>query len=70
MSWTTRDKCCATCANWGGPRKVNYAGAAETDQPSTRGKCAHGRGDATPGPTAMHSASDCPKYQKWSAVRF
>lgn len=70
MSWTTRDKCCATCANWGGPRKVNYAGAAETDQPSTRGKCYMGKGNVIPGPCAMSSASTCSCYQKWGAVKF
>ena len=66
-TFTPHTKCCATCANWGGPRIVKL-GNAETDAPSTRGKCYLGiPADATPGPTAMHTG--CPKYTKWSALR-
>lgn len=66
-TFTSSTKCCATCANWGGPRVVKL-GNAETDSPSTRGKCFAGvPGDATPGPTAMRTG--CPKYTKWSALR-
>ena len=62
-------KCCATCANWGGPRKVHYSGSAEVNQPSDRGKCAYGIGNVIPGPCAFSSGMGCPKYQRWSALR-
>ena len=67
-SWTNTTKCCATCANWGGPRKLVLNSYVETESPGTRGKCYAGvPGDAIPGPTAMKAY--CPKYQKWAALK-
>ena len=71
MSWSAskNEKCCLTCDNWGGCRSVNYAKRAETDSPSTRGKCYAGMPtDATPGPTACKSGNQCRAYQSWSAL--
>lgn len=68
-TWTGGTKCCATCANWAGARKLVNNTYSETDSPSSRGKCYAGvTGDATPGPTAMAGTS-CAKYQKWSALK-
>lgn len=70
-TWTNSTKCCATCANWAGPRQVSGHGAyCETESPGVRGKCYAGiSGDATAGPTAMAGGTSCPKYQKWAALR-
>ena len=69
--WTaTRGtKCCATCANWGGQRKVRGGSTTvETESPATRGKCYAGvHADATDGPAAH--LMYCPKYETWAAVR-
>lgn len=71
MSWTAskNQRCCATCANWAGPRTEKYGSSAETESPSVRGKCYAGvPADSTPGPTAM-AGTCCSKYQKWSALK-
>lgn len=65
MSYTTKAKYCATCANWGGDRKVNIHGAAETAGPDTSGKCFVG---AKSNPCAGHGTT-CAKYRKWAAVK-
>ena len=68
-SWTSTTKCCATCANWGGPREVEHSGHyVNTESSSTRGKCYFGKGDALPGPGAM-GGNSCDKYQKWAALK-
>ncbi len=66
LMWTKTKgtKCCATCANWRGPRRER-GNAIETDQPSTRGKCgANVFCGVTEGPTAMQGTS-CSKYIPW-----
>ena len=37
-TFTGSTKCCATCANWGGPRTEKF-GSAETAGPGVKGKC-------------------------------
>ena len=70
MSWSRgkTDKCCLTCENWGGCRALNYAKRAESDLPSTRGKCYAGvPADASQGPTA-DAGRQCAKYRTWSRM--
>ena len=70
MSWSAgkSEKCCLTCENWCGSRSVNYAKRAETDSPSTRGKCSVGvPADASQGPTAM-AGRQCSKHKTWSRM--
>lgn len=70
MSWSAgkSEKCCLTCENWGGCRNVNYAKRAETDSPSTRGKCFAGMpADASQGPSAM-AGRQCSKHRTWSRL--
>ena len=63
-----REKCCLTCANWGGPRQLGLCKRAETSDPGVRGKCYCGMpGSALPGPSACEGRS-CPKYQLWAPV--
>lgn len=60
-------KCCATCANWGGPRREHFK-CAEVEHPDTRGKCYAGVFcSVTQGPSAS-SGSSCSKYRLWSAL--
>ena len=67
-SWTNTSKCCATCANWGGPRELKHSTCVETESPGIRGKCYFGKGDAIPGPAAM-GGNGCAQYQKWAALK-
>ncbi len=67
-SVSKNEKCCLSCANWGGSRCVKPGKRAETDSPSTRGKCYAGvTADATQGPTATGQRG-CSKYSVWSAL--
>lgn len=71
MSWSAdkTQKYCLTCDHWDGDRELTYANRAETDSPSTRGKCYAGVfADATPGPVAM-AGRQCGKYRKWDDFR-
>lgn len=69
ISWTNTTKCCATCANWAGPRKLVLNSYVETESPGVRGNCYAGSsGGATQAPAAM-MGNGCPKYQKWAALR-
>lgn len=67
-TFTANTKCCATCANWGGARKLMYNGATvDVSSPGDRGKCYAGTFcSVTAGPAAVIS---CPKYQKWAALK-
>lgn len=68
-STTKNNKCCATCANWGGERKATFSKSVETKEGSTRGKCCAGiPADASQGPTAC-GHNNCPKYQLWGALK-
>ncbi len=63
------NRCCLTCANWGGKREVYINTSAKTDNVSTRGKCYEGvQADATPGPCASNGTY-CNKYRPWGALR-
>lgn len=70
MSWsaTSTNKCCATCVNWGGERKLRPGNSAvETESPGVRGACYERKLMTTlPGPCAYNQ---CPNYKKWSALR-
>lgn len=68
-TWTNTTKCCATCANWAGPRTEKYGTYSETESPSVRGKCyANVFCGVTQGPCACDGSS-CSKYQKWAALK-
>ena len=71
MSWSASKswKCCASCANWGGPRTAKYNKDAEVESPSVRGKCyANVFCGVTQGPSASEGRS-CSKYQTWAAIQ-
>ena len=63
-------KCCATCANWAGPRTLNVGGSSvKVDATNDRGKC---YANVFCGVTQGQSSTEgrgCSKYQKWSALR-
>ena len=68
-TWTNDTKCCATCANWAGPRQLQYNTYSITESPSVRGKCYAGVFcGVTQGPCAMNGFN-CSKYQKWGALK-
>ena len=68
-SWVSSNKCCATCANWAGERKLIHSSACETATVDVRGKCyANVFSSVTQGHAAM-SGTSCSKYQKWGALR-
>ncbi len=68
-TYTSSTKCCGTCANWGGPRTLHLNSYSVVDSPSTRGKCYAGVFcSVTQGQCSM-DGSNCPKYQKWAALK-
>ena len=68
-TYNSSNKCCGTCANWGGERTVQYNAYAIVDSPSARGKCYENVFcGVTQGPCSCEGTS-CSKYQKWSALR-
>ena len=68
-TWTNTNKCCATCANWAGMRKLVMNSYVEADSPNVRGKCYAGVSNCvTDGPCACEGFN-CSKYQKWGALR-
>lgn len=68
MSWSANNKCCVTCANWAGERKASGS-FSQTNSPGDRAKCYAGVFcGVTQGPSAM-SGTNCPKYQKWAALK-
>lgn len=68
MSWSTskEGKCCAACANWGGPRKVNGLKRAEVESINVKGKCYLGRSTVSPGPGPCYS---CKSFEPWAALK-
>ena len=65
---TNTEKCCATCVNWGGERKIRGTWS-EVDSPSVRGKCYAGcYCSVTQGPSACEGRS-CAKYELWPAIK-
>lgn len=67
-TFTNSTQACATCANWGGPRTEKFGNSVETSDPSVRGKCYKGHGDALPGPCAC-AGYGCRDYTKWGALK-
>lgn len=68
-TYTDSTKCCATCANWAGPRTAQYNCYSIVESPSIRGKCyANVFCGVTSGPCAGDGHS-CSKYQKWAALK-
>lgn len=68
-TFTNSTKCCATCNNWAGERKLLYSSSVETADPGVRGKCyANVFCSVTQGQCASDGFS-CSKYQKWGALR-
>ncbi len=65
---TKNEKCCATCANWGGGRSVTYAHTVETDDPGEYGKCYAGVFSGCSSGQRACDGRNCAKYQKWSAL--
>ena len=61
-------KCCITCANWGGLRKLNSLKRAESSSSSTLGKCYAGRGPCSDGTKACYGNS-CSSYEPWPPVK-
>ena len=67
--WTAdkSHKCCATCVNWAGDRKLRNPTTVETDSPSVSAKCYAGSfSTRRPGPSACNN---CDKYSKWPALK-
>ncbi len=58
-------KCCATCANWAGNRKVDYAKTAVVDSVGESGKCYC---NVFYNPHATQG-TNCSKYSLWAALR-
>ncbi len=72
MSWSVNknQKCCATCANWSGPRQVNSMGnTVTTSDPKPNAKCFLNPsvGGFSNGPKADWCCGS--KYSKWSALK-
>ena len=67
-TFTGSTKCCATCANWGGPRTEKF-GSAETAGPGVKGKCYAGVFSAVTQGHNDCSGYNCAKYQKWAALK-
>ena len=73
MSWSANknQRCCGTCAHWGGPRTVNSAGDRVTCEGSSNphGKCYLNptRGGFCYGPSADWCCGS--DYSKWSALK-
>ena len=68
-SATSSTKCCATCANWGGDRKLRGTSAVETPQTDTRGKCYEGVTHVTSNGHPACGGISCPKYRKLGVLR-
>lgn len=71
MSWSANknQKCCATCANWSGPRDVNSMGnTVTTPKQTSEAKCYLNPrvGGFTYGPSAHWC---CGNYSKWLALK-
>ena len=72
MSWSANknQKCCATCANWSGPRSVNSFGDKVTTEGNIKpsAKCYLNRnvGGFVDGPKADWC---CNNYSKWAALK-
>lgn len=69
-SATSSTKCCATCANWGGERKVRAGNSGvETPTVGTRGKCYEGVFTSCSQGHCDCDGRGCSKYRKWGILR-
>ena len=68
-TYVSSTKCCATCANWAGPRSAIHDTYVEVASVGDRGKCyANVFCGVTQGPSSSEGFN-CTKYQKWSALK-
>ena len=66
-TYTASTACCATCANWAGPRQVKHNGAyVDVDTVGVMGKCFAGTNSTSQGNSSCYK---CAKYQKWAALK-
>ena len=66
-TYVASQACCATCANWAGPRMVKHNGSyVDVDTTGTMGKCYAGKNSSSQGNPSCHK---CDKYQKWAALK-
>lgn len=67
--YNASNKYCATCAHWGGPRTLQNNTYSYVESLTDHGKCyANANIGGSNGPYAC-DGGNCPKYQKWSALR-
>lgn len=68
--YNKNQKCCATCANWAGPRQVTGTNIkqAEVSSSNEHGKCYDNPhvGGFVYGPSASYC---CSHYQPWAALK-
>ena len=70
MTYVSSNKCCGTCANWGGPRTLKPGNASvEVDWGCDRGKCYANVFSSVSQGQSSSEGSSCPKYEKWKALR-
>ena len=69
-TYDSSSKCCATCANWGGPRMIKCGNTSvEVASVSDRGKCyANVFCSVTQGQSSTEGRG-CTKYTKWPALK-
>ena len=68
-TYTNTTKCCATCANWGGPRIEKFGTYSETNGPGVKGKCYAGVFSSCTDGHDDCSGYNCSQYQKWAALK-
>lgn len=65
-SATSREKFCATCANWGGNRKLRSdSRSVEVEHCDSKGECYQRVG----GSSNRSACSKCDKHSKWVALK-
>ena len=63
ISYTKRQKCCATCQYWEGERKLSSSKTNAEVQPNVKGKCQRGHGQNQP------SGSSCMSWTAWGSLK-
>ena len=68
MSWSAgkSEKKCATCAYWGGTRKLRGSSTVETEHHDLKGKCFKNKAPSTSGSYACHS---CSCHELWAPLK-
>lgn len=67
--YNSSNKCCATCANWAGPRTLQNNTYSYVESINDKGKCyANAPIGGSSGPYACDGCN-CSKYQKWPAMK-